>query len=134
MCEKITSPVSVPYRWNFHQFHYLLSLPRVHAQGVKQSVCMSVVVVIGTKITRSRILGIYACCEHNQSLDVSENWFVHASNCSKRLTSAIIVHFLFSIPVVYLPHPLYWHVLMRLRMLKLSVGKGRQVIKQLRVL
>ena len=42
-----------------------------------------------------------------------------------------IVHFLFSIPVVYRPHPLCWHVLMRLRMLKLSVGKGPQVIKQL---
>ena len=31
-------------------------------------------------------------------------------------------------PVVYQPHPLYWHVLMRLRMLELSVGKGHQVI------
>ena len=37
-------------------------------------------------------------------------------------------------PVVYRPHPLYWTVLMRLCMLKLSVGKGRQVIKQLKVL
>ena len=42
-----------------------------------------------------------------------------------------IVHFLLSMPVVYRPHPLYWYVLMRLRMLKLSVGKGRQVIQQL---
>ena len=42
-----------------------------------------------------------------------------------------IVHFLFCIPVVYRPHPLYWHVLMQLRMLKVSVGKGRQIIKQL---
>ena len=31
-----------------------------------------------------------------------------------------IVHFLFSMPVVYQPYPLYCHVLMR--MLKLSVG------------
>ena len=36
--------------------------------------------------------------------------------------------------MVYRPHPLYWTMLMRLRMLKFSVGKGRQVIKQLRVL
>ena len=35
-------------------------------------------------------------------------------------------------PVVYRPHPLHRQVLMRLRMLKRSVGKGRQVIKQLR--
>ena len=34
-------------------------------------------------------------------------------------------------PVVYRPHPLYWHGLMQLCMLKLSVGKDRQVIKQL---
>ena len=36
-------------------------------------------------------------------------------------------------PVVYRPHPLHWHnmMLMRLRMLKFSVGKGRQIIKQL---
>ena len=43
----------------------------MHAQGVKQSVCPSVVVVvIGTKIARSRILGIYVCCKHNQSVDI----------------------------------------------------------------
>ena len=41
-----------------------------------------------------------------------------------------IVYFLFNMPVVYRPHPLF-SMLMRLRMLKLSVGKGRQVIKQL---
>ena len=45
----------------------------MHAQGVKQSVCMSVVVVvIGTKIARSRVLGICAYCKHNQSVDISE--------------------------------------------------------------
>ena len=41
------------------------------------------------------------------------------------------MHFLFSMPVAYRPHPLYWHVLMRLRMFKLSLGKGHQVIKLL---
>ena len=35
-------------------------LPRVHVQGVKQSVFPSV--VIGTKIARSHVLGISACC------------------------------------------------------------------------
>ena len=52
------------------------SLPRAHAQGVKQLVCTSVivvvVVVVGTKIARSRVLGIYACCKHNQSVDIGE--------------------------------------------------------------
>ena len=52
----------------------LESLPRAHAQGVKQSVCMSVVVVVvvGTKIARSRVLGVCACCKHNQSIDIGE--------------------------------------------------------------
>ena len=49
------------------------SLPRAHAQGVKQSVCLSVVVVVvGTKIARSRVLGINACCKHSQSVDIGE--------------------------------------------------------------
>ena len=49
-------------------------LPRAHAQGVKQSVCPSVVVVVvvGTKIARSRVLGVCACCKHNQSVDIGE--------------------------------------------------------------
>ena len=51
----------------------LVLLPRAHAQGVKQSVCMSVVVVVvGTKIARSRVLGICASCKHNQSVDIGE--------------------------------------------------------------
>ena len=52
----------------------MVSLPRAHAQGVKQSVCMSVVVVvvIGTKIARSRVLGVCACYKHNQSVDIGE--------------------------------------------------------------
>ena len=45
-------------------------LPRAHAQGVKQS--SVVVVVVGTKIARSRVLGVYACCKHNQSIDIGE--------------------------------------------------------------
>ena len=54
------------------QSYWILHLlPRAHAQGVKQSVCPSVVVV-GTKIARSRVLGIYACCKHNQSIDIGE--------------------------------------------------------------
>ena len=47
-------------------------LPCVHAQGVKQSVCPSIVVVVGTKIARSRVLGVCACCKHNQLVDIGE--------------------------------------------------------------
>ena len=51
-------------------------LPRAHAQGVKQLVCMSVVIVvviiIGTKIARSSVLGICACCRYNRLVDTSE--------------------------------------------------------------
>ena len=46
------------------------SLPRAHAQGVKQSVCPSV--VVGMKIARSRVLGVCASCKHNQSVDIGE--------------------------------------------------------------
>ena len=31
-----------------------------------------VIVVIGTKIARSRVLGVCACCKHNQSVDIDE--------------------------------------------------------------
>ena len=31
-----------------------------------------VVVVVGTKIARSRVLGVCACCKHNQSVDIGE--------------------------------------------------------------
>ena len=31
-----------------------------------------VVVVVGTKIARSRVPGVCACCKHNQSVDISE--------------------------------------------------------------
>ena len=70
------------------------------------------------------------CSKHNQSVDISENWFIYT--CFKKayyiaLLALQIVHFLFSMPVVYQPYPLYWHVL---HMRKRSVGKGRQIIKQ----
>ena len=71
-----------------------------------------------------------ASCKDNQSVDIGENWLVRASNCSKRLTSA--TNRAFSVQHAYglSTHPLF-SMLMRLCMLKLSVGKGRQVIKQL---
>ena len=53
-----------------HQLHLL---PRTHAQGIKQSVlsviCLSVIV---TKITRSRVLHIYACCNYHELVEISE--------------------------------------------------------------
>ena len=46
----------------------------MHKLGVKQSVYLSVVVVVivSTKIARYHILGICACCKHNQSVDIGE--------------------------------------------------------------
>ena len=72
----------------------LLLLPRAHAQGVKQSVCMSIVVVVvvvfvGTKIARSRVLGICARCKHHQSVDIGEKLVYMRFELLKRLTSAI---------------------------------------------
>ena len=45
-------------------------LPRAHAQGVKQSVCMSV--VVGMKIASSGDLGICTCCNNDESVDIGE--------------------------------------------------------------
>ena len=113
----------------------LIFTPRACARD-KAIVCPPVVVVVvGTKIARSRALGICGCCKHNQSVDIGGKTGFYALRIAQKSLLALqiheIVHFLFSMPVVYRPHPLYWPVLMRLRMLKLSVGKGRQVIKQL---
>ena len=42
-------------------------------KAIGLSVCLSVVVVVvGTKIARSRVLGICASYKHNQSVDISE--------------------------------------------------------------
>ena len=53
---------------------FVYFLPRAHAQGVKQSVlsvvCLLSVVV--TKIARSRVLGICACCNYHELVDIGE--------------------------------------------------------------
>ena len=84
---------------------------------------------------RGKTIGLYVCRRHHQheNRQISHSrhlsvidWFVRIAQ--KGFLELQIVQFQFSMPVVYQPHPLYWHVLMRLRMLKLT---GRQVIKQL---
>ena len=72
-----------------------------------------VIVIVGMKIARSHVLGICAHCKYNQ--------LVHIEVCTRfellekaRLTRGKNHGFLFSMAVVYQPHPLYWHVLMRL--------------------
>ena len=61
-------------KWPQSTYTYMILekfLPRSHAQGVKQSVCQSVViVVVSTKIASSWVLGNCACCKHNQSVDI----------------------------------------------------------------
>ena len=47
-----------------------------------QSVCPSVIIVISVKIARSQVLGICACCKHNESVDMDEKL---ASTCFKLL-------------------------------------------------
>ena len=51
--------------------NYGLLLPSVHAQGVKQSI-LSVLSVAVTKIARSRVVGICACYNHHQFVDIGE--------------------------------------------------------------
>ena len=72
----------------------LLLIPRMHEQGVKQSVCPSVVVVIiGTKIARSWDLDIWASCKHNQTVKCSENlaWFGFKSMTRARIATNIML-------------------------------------------
>ena len=57
---------------------YIIYYPAL-VQGVKQLICPSIVVVVdvvGTKIARSRVLGVCVCCKHNQLVDIIENWFL----------------------------------------------------------
>ena len=79
--------------------------------GVKQSVYMSV--VVRTKITRSRVLGS-AVSTTNRQIS-AKNWFPCAIN---GLLVLQIVHFLFNKPVVYRPHPVCWHVVLQLRIIR----------------
>ena len=77
-------------------------------QGVKQLVCLSVVVVVVVVVgARSRVLGIYVCCKHNQSVDIGEKLVYMHFKLLRGLLVLQIVHFLFSMPVVYRPHPLF---------------------------
>ena len=54
----------------------IMRLPCAHAQGVKQSLS-----VVATIIARSQVLGICACCNYHELVDIVKNWFLHASNC-----------------------------------------------------
>ena len=48
-------------------------LPHAHVQGAIGLVCLlSVIVIVVTKIARSRVLGIYACCNYHKLVDISE--------------------------------------------------------------
>ena len=64
------------------------------------------------------------CCKHNPSVEIG------ASNYSKKLSNAKNRAFSVQYACGLSTTPLF-SMLMRLRMLKLSVGKGRQVMKQL---
>ena len=59
-----------------NNFWLALSLPRVHAQGVKHVRLLS----SPTKIVRSRVLGIWETPKHNESVDIGEKLLQYASN------------------------------------------------------
>ena len=66
---------------------FLFITPRTCARGKAISfVCLSSVVV--TKIARSRVLGICACCKHNESVDIGEKLVSVCFKVLKWLTSA----------------------------------------------
>ena len=55
---------------------------------------------IGTKIARSRVLGICMCCKHNHLVDIGEKLVCMCFELLKKVLALQIVHFLFSMPVV----------------------------------
>ena len=72
--------------------------PRTSA-GVKQSVVCLSVVVITTKIARSRDLGIWGACKHNQLVEAVKNWLECASNHLSRSMNVTNSVFLLAIVV-----------------------------------
>ena len=85
-------------------------LPRAHTQGVKQSVCTSVVgvIVVRTKIASLGVLGRWATCKVNKYIEIGEKLSHCALNCSALATSITNSAFL-AMPV---DHPyLLGHVL-----------------------
>ena len=107
----------------------------MHAQGVKQSVCPSVIViVVGTKIARSQALGICVCCKYNKSVDICEKL---VSVCFKLLDMAhqrykLCIFCSACLWFIDRTHSVGYHTCAnaaRLCMLDLNVGKGCQVVQ-----
>ena len=111
----------------FTWYRRLWLLPRAHAQGVKQSV-LSVVVV--TKIARSWVLGICACCNYHELEISTKNWFLCTSNYWTRLTSATNRAFSVQHACGLPTTPTALHMpcadMTRLRMLDLNEGESHQ--------
>ena len=58
-----------------------------------------IIVVVGTKIARSRVLGTFACCKHNQLVDIGEKLVCTPFELLKKgLLALQIVYFLLSMP------------------------------------
>ena len=95
-----------------------------------------VVIVVGTKIARSRVLGVWACYKHNQSVDIDEK-LVYTRFESLKKTYQCYKSCIFCsacLWFIYHSHSFSINSMrMRLRMLKHCVGKGRHVMKQLHV-
>ena len=108
-------------------------LPRAYEQGVKQSVCMSVVCCCrrrheNRQISRSRHL----CVLFAQPIS-RYRWktgLYALRIAQKGLLVLQIVHFC-SVCLWFIDHTHSFSMLMWLRMLKLNVGTGRQIIKLL---
>ena len=105
-----------------HGLIFLLSvlfLPRAHVlKGYSNRFRL-------TKIARSEVLD--TCCKHNESVGNGKKLASIHFELLKWVANATNRAFLFDMSVVYRPHPLCWHVMMRQSMLEVSVGKGRQV-------
>ena len=52
-----------------------------------KAVCISVVVVVGMKITSLGDLGSWATCKVNESIGIGKSWPQYASNCLTQATS-----------------------------------------------
>ena len=85
----------------------MVLLPRVHAQRGK--VIDSVVVVVSTKIARSRVLGEFKSVNYSQSVINCKKMCIRASRLSKRDHESYKSCFLLVMPISH-THSKYLHM------------------------
>ena len=118
-----------PGKLRFHRSHiYIIYIITLHA-CTRGKVIGSVVIVVGTKITKSRKIGVRQLeCYMPPNCQKSRKNLMLASNCLGQPTST--TNHAFS-PATPINNTYQYHALFPLCMLDVKIGKGRRVIKSI---